>query len=171
MKGRDFGCAESPYDMKMDGSLFFTQGGSSAETHLSTAIFWSLVGPEPNSFLSCYFVFVSTRKLTMAQDKRADHDSALDDRVSHPGRDAEDKRGQGVDEGGAIHERSDSDNILDSVHDRPGGISDEEVGRYGFPDLLDGQVHGDVASLEQRLGVDLLVVYDTLSNLAVNNIG
>lgn len=105
----------------------------------------------------------------MGQDPRANHDSALNEPVGDPGRDAEGERGQGVDEGGTVKDGGDGNQILDNVHDRLGGVTDEEVGRDSVSDLLDGEVHRDVVSLELLLGLDLVLDYDTATHLVVNN--
>lgn len=105
----------------------------------------------------------------MGQNPGANHDSALDEPVGDPGRDAEGERGQGVDEGGTVKDGGDGDQILDNVHDRLGGVTDKEVGGDGVSDLLDSEVHGDVVSLELLLGLDLVLDYDAATHLVVNN--
>ena len=106
----------------------------------------------------------------MGQDPGTDHDSALNDPVSNPGWDPEGERGQGVDEGGAIKDGGDGDEILDNMHDGFGGVADEEVGGDSVTDLLDGEVHGDIALLILALGLDAVLDDDSLTDLIFDNV-
>lgn len=106
----------------------------------------------------------------MGQDPGSDHDGALDDPVGDPGRDTESQRGQGIDEGSTIKDRSDGDKIFDDMHDRLCGITDKEVGRNSITDLFDGEVHWDVVLLKLLLGLDLVLDDNTMTDLVFNNV-
>lgn len=104
----------------------------------------------------------------MGQNKRADHDSALDDRVGDPGGETRSEGRQSVDEGGTVDKGSNGGHILQKY------MMDLAVFRTkrwaGIASLISLMVHGDIVSLEQRLGLGLVVSYDALSNLGINNI-